>query len=314
MKRALITGIGGQDGTYLSQYLSGKGYQVAGIAKAKPSLNGAAKIFNTDLSNSKSVFMLLKNFKPQEIYHLAAYHHSSEEKITLSDLEVFERSIEVNVLSTANLLEGMHRFCPKAKLFFAASSHMFGATRTHRQNEDTPFQPNCLYGITKFSAMKLCHFYREKYRLFASVGILFNHESPLRKSKFLTKKIIKTAVAIKKGAKRKLVVGDLQAEVDWGYAKDYVVTMYRILQLKNPTDFIISSGKKHTVKYFIEEVFDYLNLNWYQHVKVDNNLLKRKRKSVLFGDNRKLIAQTGWRPSVTLKELIAIMVEDELAR
>ena len=312
MKRAFITGIAGQDGTYLSQYLMNKGYAVFGVDLPAVALTrSGVRLCRVDLASAKSVVGMLKKIKPQEVYHLAAYHGSSEDKGHERGLDNFKRSLEANTVSTANLLEGIRRFSKNSRFFFAASSHVFGAPDTARQDETTPCDPNNLYGITKYASMGLCRYYRSQYKAFAAVGILFNHESPLRSSHFVSKKIVETAVAIKNGRAKKLVLGNLDAQVDWGYARDYVAAMHAILSLDEPDDFVISSGQKHTVREFVQIAFGYLGLDWRKYVKVNCAVFNRSVKSVLFGDNKKLIKATGWRPQVDFKGLIRIMVDEE---
>lgn len=313
MKRALITGINGQDGTYLYKYLLKNGYSVVGVDSKASSLSDSILVVNIDISNTQDVFDLLREKKPDEIYHLAAFHQSSEDE-SKGDLEVFKKSYNINVLSTINLLEGSYRFLKDTKLFYAASSYMFGIPELPVQNENSPFNPDCIYGITKYTGTKLCHYYRENYNVFASVGILYNHESPLRSSKFVSKKIVETAVSIKMNKKKNLVLGDLETEVDWGYAQDYVIAMQKILQLPAPDNFIISSGTKHKIKEFVEEAFNYLGLDWRKYVTVNHTLLLKKKKNSLFGDNKKIISLTGWSPSVSFKELVRIMVNAELEK
>lgn len=314
MKRAVITGICGQDGTYLYDYLKDKGYLITGVDIKESSLIPSEVILNTDLGDAQKVFNLVKDIKPHEIYHLAAYHRSSEEGKANGDLEAFEESYRINVSTTSNLLEGIYRFSKESKLFYAASSHMFGTPIDPIQNEDTPFNPNCTYGITKYIGTRLCHYYRENKDIFTSVGILYNHESPLRSSNFASKKIVEGAVAIKKNRKDKLIMGDLESEVDFGYAGDYVIAMHKILQYKEADDFVISSGARHKIKDFAKEVFDILGLDWKEHVVVNQNILTKGGKPGLFGDNRKLVSSTGWRPAVGIKELAKIMIEAELIK
>ena len=312
MKRAFITGVAGQDGTYLSQYLLSKGYAVFGVDLKCAAVDRAiVKLCAVDLASEKSVAGMLKKIKPQEVYHLAAYHGSSEDKGHEDGLDNFKKSLEANTVSTANLLESIRRVSKNSRFFFAASSHVFGAPSTPRQDELTPCDPNNLYGITKYASMGLCRYYRSQYKVFAAVGILFNHESPLRSSHFVSKKIVETAVAIKNGRAQKLVLGNLDAQVDWGYALDYVAAMHAILRLDEPGDFVISSGQKHTVREFVQIAFGYLGLDWKKHVLVDRAVFNSSVKSVLFGDNKKLIKATGWRPQVDLKGLIKIMIEQE---
>ena len=301
MKTALITGSAGQDGTYLSAHLAKLGYKVIGIDSTLGSI---------DLRDAAGVFALLKNAKPQEIYHLAAFHHSSQDKLT-NDLDVFRKSDEVHVVATANLLEGIKRFCQTARFFYAASCHVYGNPATPIQNETTPFCPDGLYGITKQAGAQLCRYYRCAHNLFAAVGILYNHESPLRPANFVSKKIVEAAVAISNRQQEKLVLGDLETEIDWGFAVDYVVAMHQILQLPVAEDVVISSGEKHRIRDFVEEAFKLVGLDWRQYVVVDPTLLRGEARTCLFGDNTKLRKMTGWKPTTSFQELVKIMITAE---
>ena len=311
MKSSLITGIAGQDGTYLYKYLLSKNYSVLGVDSNTFSSTEVDFIENIDLSDTITVLNLIKRTKPSEIYHLAAFHGSSENKIE-DDVFLLKNSWNTNVLSTINLLEGIRNYSPKTKLFYAASSQMFGKPKTNINNENIPFNPVNIYGITKHAGTKLCHYYRNNYDVFASVGIMYTHESPLRGSNFVSKKIVEGAVAIKYNKNKELILGNLEAEVDWGFAGDYVIAMHKILLLKKPDDFIISSGYKHTVKDFVEIVFDYLNLDWKKHVIVNKDIITSNIDFSVLGDNQKLIDLTGWRPTVDFKQLIIMMIETEI--
>jgi GDPmannose 4,6-dehydratase len=311
MKKAIIIGCNGQDGTYLFQGLQKRGYEIIGIGKDVIRSTLPESIQPVDIVEKKEVYDLLSMYKPDEIYHLAAVHQSSED-IHFDDAKWFRQSFDVNVFSLINLLDGIKKYSEHSRLFYAASSHIFGDPVENIQDETTPFSPNCIYGITKCAGVHACHFYRENHAVFASVGILYNHESPLRSSKFVSKKIVKAAVAIKNRLQDKLIVGNLDASIDWGYAPDYVEAMYRILQLPSPVDLIVSSGYSHTVRDFIKGVFEYLELEWSKYVKEDPGLITKKEKQNLKGAYSKLNSMTGWEPSVSFDELIKLMVRDAL--
>ena len=302
MKTAVVTGNSGQDGTYLTEYLGKLGYQLVGVARGGP----------LDLSNRSHVAEFLDRVQPTEVYHLAAFHHAAEEK-PLDDLELLTRSYEVHTLATANLLEGIRSVSPHTRLFYAASSHVFGTPPTPVQNEMTPLNPHGIYGITKQAGMKLCQYYRAQHHVFAAVGILYNHESPLRRPTFVCKKIVQAAVAIKTHKQDNLVLGDLDAEIDWGYAGDYVAAMHLIVQQPKPDDFVISSGQRHRVRDFVEQAFTRLGLDWKQNVTANPSLLRSATTPSLFGDSSKLRKQTGWTPTTSFSELVKLMVEAELA-
>jgi len=311
MKKAIIIGCNGQDGTYLFRGLQQRGYEIIGIGKDVVRSTFPESIQPIDIVEKKEVYDLLSMYRPDEIYHLAAVHQSSED-IHFDDAEWFRKSFDINVLSLINFLDGIVKYSGHSRLFYAASSHIFGDPVENIQDETTPFSPNCIYGITKYAGVQACRFYREKHAVFASVGILYNHESPLRSSKFISKKIVKAAVAIRNRLQDKLIVGNLDASIDWGYAPDYVEAMYSILQLSSAGDFVVSSGYTHTVRDFIKGVFEYLELEWSKYVKEDPSLITKKVKQNLKGDYSKLNLMTGWEPSVSFDELIKLMVSDAL--
>jgi GDPmannose 4,6-dehydratase len=307
MKKALIIGCNGQDGRLLYENLSQKGYHVTGVAR--PSQHGPAHDWRTslDISDREAVFDLIKKVGPDEIYYLAAYHHSSENMPTQDNGELFNKSFQVHVLSLVNFLEGMRTYAKDSRLFYAASSHIFGNPAIEPQDEQTPFSPKCIYGITKTAGIHTCRFYRNRDRLFVSTGILYNHESPYRKPIFVTRKIIDSAIRIKNKQQDKLVLGNLSAEVDWGYAPDYVDAFHRIVNAAAPDDFVIATGKKHSVRDFVEITFGYLGLDWKKCVEEDKNIIAKNVVS-LVGDSQKLMRTTGWAPSVDLKAMIRLLL------
>lgn len=310
MKKAIIVGSSGQDGKILYQFLVNKGYVVVGINKEKNESNIKDIPYKTNILDTKEVFELIKKFKPTEIYHLAAMHHSSEDHIP-ENIELFEKSYQINVLSLLNFLEGVRKYSKKTKLFYASSSHVFGTTKNQIQKEDTPINPDSIYGITKANGIFICNFYRKEYLIHASSGILYNHESEFRNKKFLSKKIILGAINIKQKKQDKLIIGDLSAKVDWGYAYDYVDAMHKILLLDYSDNFIIATGEKHSVKEFVEETFNLLGLDWKKYVK-ENKAIIKKRNNILIGNSSKLRKETGWKPTVTFKEMIKKLLEKEM--
>lgn len=309
-KTAIIVGSAGQDGRIACEYLIERGYKVIGIDR-RSHLSGASgkyKKLSVNIENSKEVIKLIKSVHPDEIYYFAAFHHSSQDKL-ISNIELLDRSYRVNVLSLFNFMEGIRQYSPQSRLFYAASSLIFGDTPYETQNEKTEFSPDSIYGITKLDGLYLCRLYRKQYDVFASAGILYNHESAYRGNQFLSKKVITAAIDIKNKKKRTLVLGDLKARVDWGYAPDYVDAMHRILQLKKADDFVIATGKTHSVSDFAETAFSYLGLNWKKYVKEKKQSITRKRKA-LSGNAGKLKRMTGWKPSTSFTEMIKIIIKE----
>lgn len=313
MKKALIVGHTGQDGTYLYQYLDTLNYNIIGISSKTYSTNFASISSTIEITNKKEVADLLLCFQPDEIYFFAAIHQSSTD-FNNDDYLLFQESSQINVIALTNFLDSINKYSKKSKLFYAASSHVFGNPSTLIQNERTPLNPNCIYGITKTTGMHLCHFYNSNHNIYASVGVFYNHESPLRSSKFVSKKIVESAVAIKYKKLNKLFLGNLKARIDWGYAPDYVNAAHRILQLDTPDVFVISSGYTHTVGDFVDGVFNYLKLDWKQYVEEDPNLIKKISKNNLQGDHSKLHNATNWTPQVNFSGLIEIMVNSEIEK
>lgn len=310
MKNAIIVGCRGQDGTLLSEHLIRKNYQVLGI-----DLNYLEATYDysekpVDITNSDQVKRLIRTTMPTEIYCLAALHHSSEDKILKNSEKLFINSYEINTFSLIYILEAIIEYSPKTRLFYASSSHIFGNSDCIIDDEKTPINPSSIYGITKASGLLICRYYRKEYSIFASCGILYNHESFLRTENFLSKKIITAAMRIKRKQKSKIVFGDLNAEADWGYAPDFVNAMHKILHLNYSDDFVIATGKKHNVSEFLEIAFRYLDLEWGRYVEEDQSILKRRIVSRV-GNPSKLQKATGWKPSVDFKEMIKVLLRKE---
>ncbi len=312
MKVAVVVGCNGQDGKIAMELLSKKGYGVVGIGKSVVRTVGISWPKIIDITNTGDVFELLAALRPQEVYYFATVHHSSEDE-QIDNLALFKQSYEINVLSLLNFLEGMRQFSPATRLFYAASSLVFGETNSELQDESTPFNPTTIYGITKLDGLMTCRFYRKNYEIFAAIGIFYNHESNYRLAKFISKKIVNSAIAIKNGKQDKLVVGDLNAEIDWGYAPDYVEAAHRILNIESSDEFVIATGIKHSVRDFVKMTFECLNLDWQNHVEENPNLLKRKRIAMV-GNPQKLMNMTGWKPSVSFEEMIKILLIHEGAQ
>jgi GDPmannose 4,6-dehydratase len=310
VKKAIIVGCSGQDGRLLSENLSRRDYRLTGIIRSSSRRPKNDWCLSLDISDSQAVSELIRTSIPDEIYYLAAFHHSIENLSLQEPSELFKRSFQDHVLSLVNFLEAMKLSAHATKLFYAASSHVFGNATTEPQDEQTAFNPTGVYGITKLAGIYTCRFYRNRYRLFVSTGILYNHESSYRKPIFVTKKIIDGAINIKKGLQQKLILGNLSAEVDWGYAPDYVEAFRRILGLSAPDDFVIATGEKHTVQDFVEITFGYLGLDWRKYVEEDKNFIE-KSGVPLVGNPQKLRAVTGWKPSVDLRRMIKLLLQNE---
>jgi GDPmannose 4,6-dehydratase len=309
-KKAIIVGSGGQDGFYLSKLLLSKKYNLIKIDRNSITNQDIKKSFN--ILNRSLVKELIKSQKPQEIYYLAAHHHSSNEKIN-SLSKLFKKSYEVHCKGLVNFLDAISENSPHSRLFYAASSLIFGEPKNYPQNENTAIKPICLYGITKATGVELCNFFRHEKNIFCSSGILYNHESPLRAEKFLSQKIIKAACEAIKYSNTKLIIGNLDVKVDWSYADDFVLAFNSILQLNEPANFIISSGKLHSVRDFVRIAFRYVGLNYKKFVIEDSKVLQRTVREVpLVGNNKKLRTLTNWSPSVSFEELIKIMIKKKI--
>jgi GDPmannose 4,6-dehydratase len=312
MKTALITGITGQDGSYLAELLLSKGYKVHGIVRRSSSLNTARidHIFNQitlhfgDLTDGSSLGKLLREVNPDEVYNLGAQSH-----VRVS-FDVPEYTADVDAIGTLRLLEAISAHCPNAKFYQASSSELFGKVLETPQKETTPFYPRSPYGVAKLFAYWTTVNYRER-GLFACNGILFNHESPRRGETFVSRKITKAATRIKLGLQDKLLLGNLDAKRDWGYAKEYVEAMWLMLQQDTPDDFVIATGETHTIREMLDVAFDYVGLNWREYVGVDQKYYRPTEVDILLGDPSKAARILGWSPKVRFKELVEIMMAAE---
>lgn len=315
MKKALITGINGQDGSYLAEFLLDKGYEVHGILKRNSvSENQTYRLDKTydrlklhygDMTDLSSLIYVIQKSNPDEIYNLAAQSH-----VRISfDQPIY--TANVTGIGTLNMLEAIRLTNPKIKLYQASSSEMFGNNIDDDgyQRESTPMNPVSPYGCSKVFSYNICRNYRNSYNMFVSNGILFNHESPRRGTNFVTNKVAKAAVQIKKGLKDELVLGNLNATRDWGHAKDYVEAMWLILQQDNPDDFVCSTGISHSVKDLVEYVFTKLDLDWKKYVKTHDKYLRPEELNDLKGDPLKLKSHTGWEPKYTFESMMDEMVQ-----
>ena len=317
MKKALITGINGQDGSYLTELLLSKGYEVHGILKRNSvAENQTARLddvyhiikdnlYYADMTDMASLIRVLQEVQPDEIYHLAAQSH-----VRISfDQPIY--TAQTVAIGTMNLLEAVRLICPKARMYQASSSEMFGNNidEDGYQRETTCMNPVSPYGCAKVFGYNLVRNYRNSYGLFASNGILFNHESPRRGTNFVTNKVVKEAVKIKLGKTDKLMLGNLDAARDWGHAKDYVYCMWLILQHDKPDDFICSTGVSHTVKDLVEYVFGKLDLDWKQHVGQDEKYFRPEELDVLKGDCSKAKEALGWKHEYTFETMLDEMID-----
>lgn len=310
MKRALIVGHSGQDGSYLVEHLSSQGYVVVGVSRA--ATLGPLRIPGPfELQNIGDVRKVVSAFTPDEIYYLAAFHHAAE-TVPGNEYELVQRSFAVNTLGLHNFLSAVVSEVPRCKIFYASSSHVFGEPAVVIQDEETPFNPICAYGISKAAAVHLCRYYRQQHNVFASAGILYNHESPRRAPHFVFRKVIKAAVNIWKKRADTLTLGSLDSRIDCGYAPEYVDAMWRILQLHDPDDFVVSSGELHSVRELVEIAFEAVGLDWQAYVEIDGALARKARRGVLKGNSSKLRRYTGWCAKKPFREMIEETVRIEI--
>ena len=323
MKRALITGITGQDGSYLAELLLAKGYEVHGVIRRAstfntsridhlyrdPHVNGVKLFLHYgDLADSVQMVKLLYELKPDEIYNLGAQSH-----VRVS-FDVPEYTGDVVGLGALRILEAVHEagLVQNVRFYQASSSEMFGKVQQVPQTEGTPFWPRSPYGCAKVYAYWLTVNYRESYQLHASNGILFNHESPRRGETFVTRKITRAATRIKMGLQDALYLGNIDAQRDWGYAKEYVEMMWLMLQQDQPDDYVVATNETHSVKEFCQEAFARLGLDWEKYVKYDQRYERPSEVDMLIGNSAKAKQQLGWSPKVLFKDLVKIMVEHDL--
>ena len=310
MKSAVIVGCEGQDGRIAFDFLRAKGYRLLGIDKEVVRGAGSNWREKVDIASLNNAIDLIRSVKPDEVYFFAAYHNSSEAK-NANAIELFNESYKINCFALINFLEAIRAHSIATKLFYAASSLIFEGTDDERQNETTAFAPQSVYAITKLNGLLACRYYQKYYGVFASVGILYNHESSLRNEGFVSKKIVKGALNVKNNKQSKLILGNLDAEADWGYAPDFIDAMYRILQLKTPDTFVVATGIKHSVREFATIAFECLGLDWRKHVEENKDIIQHPRKT-LVGDSSKLTGVTGWRPTVDFVHMIDLLVKEEV--
>lgn len=317
-KTALITGITGQDGSYLAELLLNKGYVVHGIKRRSSSFNTSRiddvlpdwherearlLLHFADLSDSTSLVRLLYRLQPDEIYHLGAQSH------VLVSFEIPEYTGDITALGTVRLLEAIRESGIKTRFYQASSSEMFGRVAETPQRETTPFRPCSPYGCSKLYAYWSTVNYREGYGLFACNGILFNHESARRGETFVSRKITRAVARIRAGLQHRLYLGNLNARRDWGYAPEYVDAMWRMLQLDQPDDFVVATGETHTVREFAQKAFSHAHLDWEKYIAIDQKYFRPNEVDILQGDASKAEHVLGWRPKVKLDELVKLMVD-----
>ena len=314
MKKALITGVTGQDGSYLAELLLEKGYEVHGIIRRSSSLNTQRidhifeqlQLHYGDLTDSTSLGGVVSKTQFDEIYNLGAQSH-----VRVS-FDVPEYTADVDAVGTLRLLESIRTHCPAARFYQASSSELFGKVLETPQKETTPFWPRSPYGCAKAYAYYITKNYRESYGMHASNGILFNHESERRGETFVTRKITKAAARIATGQQGELLLGNLDAKRDWGHAKDYVEAMWLMLQQRDPDDYIIATGETHTIRELLDVAFSYLHLDWKNYVGIDPKYFRPAEVEILQGDASKAKRNLGWTPKIGFEELIVGMVNHDL--
>jgi len=319
-RKALITGITGQDGSYLSELLLSKGYEVHGMVRRVASehpdhrfwrvrhILHSLNLHGASLESYASLCKVLQEVQPDECYHLAAQSY-----VSYSFDDEFS-TMRTNVQGTHELLAALRQVSPACKFYFAGSSEMYGKVSSSLQNESTPFHPRSTYAISKVTGHHLCQYYREAYGIFACTGILFNHESPRRGVEFVTRKITSELARIKLGYVQQLMLGNLDAKRDWGHAREYVVAMWQMLQQTEPDDYVIATGENHSVREFCEVAFGHVGLDYRDWVRVDPKFFRPADVEYLVGDASKAHRAFGWKNQTSWKELVLEMVEADLAR
>ncbi|HLD70166.1 MAG TPA: GDP-mannose 4,6-dehydratase [Candidatus Omnitrophota bacterium] len=320
-KRALITGITGQDGSYLAEFLIKKNYKIYGLIRRSSSFNTdridhlyqdpheknvKLRLVYGDLNDASSLNRIIKTIKPDEVYNLGAQSHV---KVSF---DIPEYTSEITALGTTRLLEAIRDSGLKVKYYQASSSEMFGLTKELPQNELTPFYPRSPYAVSKVYAHWMAVNYREAYQMFACNGILFNHESPRRGETFVTRKITMALARIKYGLQEKLFLGNLKSKRDWGFAGDYVEAMWLMLQQPKPDDYVIATGETYSVENFLQEAFGYAGLDWRKYVVIDPRYFRPTEVDCLLGDSSKARKKLNWKPKVKFKELVRMMVDADM--
>ena len=315
-RKAFITGITGQDGSYLAEILLEKGYEVYGMIRRSSSFNtaridhifGDVELVFGDLSDGSVLNQLMRTIRPDEVYNLGAQSH-----VRVS-FDVPEYTADTDAMGTLRLLDAIREEGVQARFYQASSSEMFGKAREAPQTEETPFHPRSPYGVSKVFSYWITRNYREAYGMYAVNGILFNHESPRRGPTFVTRKITRAVGAILRGEQEDLKLGNLDAKRDWGYAKDYMDGAWRMLQLDEPDDFVLATGETHSVEEFLDAAFGHAGIDWKQYVKIDERYFRPAEVDLLIGDYSKAKAAFGWEPTVRFHELVQMMVDADRER
>lgn len=316
-KRAFITGINGQDGSYLAEYLLAKGYVVHGLVHSRANktddelwrlaaIRDRITLHHGHIEDPKGLANLVSSIKPEEFYHLAASSFAATSNEDDGDL------INTNVNGTHHAIAAVHRYAPQCRFFFAGSAEMFGKAAITPQDETTAFNPRSIYGVTKVMGHTLIQYFRERYGLFACTGFLYNHESPRRSHRFVTRKITLAAARIKLGLDEELRLGNLETLRDWGFAGDYVIAMHAMLSAKNPDDYVIATGKNHTVKEFLTRAFEELDLDYRKYVVTDQEFIRPSETVPLKGNASRARTKLGWEPSIEFDMLVRNMVRSDL--
>ena len=315
-RKAFITGITGQDGSYLAEILLEKGYEVFGMVRRSSSFNtaridhifGDIELVFGDLSDGSVLNQLMRTIRPDEVYNLGAQSH-----VRVS-FDIPEYTADTDAMGTLRLLDAIREEGVRARFYQASSSEMFGQAREIPQTEETPFHPRSPYGVSKVFSYWITRNYREAYGMFAVNGILFNHESPRRGPTFVTRKITRAVGAILRGEQSELRLGNLEAKRDWGYAKEYMEGAWKMLQVDEPDDFVLATGETHSVAEFLAEAFGHADLDWRDYVQIDERYYRPAEVDVLIGDYAKAKEKLGWEPKVRFKELVHMMVDADRER
>jgi len=306
MRKALIIGHHGQDGRLMSGYLSSLGYEVRGWGRE--GCDVLPGTYGMSICDFEAVSMVMREWQPDEVYHFAAHHHSSEQ--TAEDEQaLFEKCVDVNVMSLVHFLRASSEHSPATRIFYASSSRIFGAPQGGVASEDTDFEPVCVYGFTKLTALHACRYFRRCHGLHVSVGVLFNHESVHRPAHYFSKKVIQGALSIRQGLQKELRLGSLSAGADWGYTPDTVRKIHRMMQMPEGGDYVIATGKAHTAAKFVETAFSLVGLDWREHVRADA-VAGCKARPLLRGDDTRFRKECDWDEKRSFQDMIRQLIID----